>query len=282
MQKIVNRKHPYYNDLRLNLRAIFGISLGVFLFLLFFQPLDPQNPDFNNKLLILAAFGGITFVLLGLMRIIIPSIFSGTFSQEKWTINKEIIWAFIFVVFNSVAFVFFARYVGKISITFHIATIIVIITLIAIVILAVVNEYHFLKKQVQVLETETIEYKDEIPAEENVRIEFESENKTEYFNLLLNQIILIKAANNYIEVIYLKEEKVRKKLIRNTLKNTEILFSKYPSMIRCHRSCIVNKIHIQKITKGNEGLMLTLSNYPQNIHVSRQYILSVKEALKTD
>ncbi len=281
MQKKINKKHPYYSDLRLNLRTIVGISLGIFLFLLFFQPLNPQNPDFNNKLLILAAFGGITFILLGLMRIIIPSIFSGLFSWGKWTINKEILWAFLCVVFNSVAFVFFARYVGKIPVTFHIVTIIVILSLMAIVLLAVVNEYHFLKRQLKELMPDTINNKNEVLTVENVQIEFESENKSEYFKLFLDQIILINAANNYIEVIYKQDEKMSKKLIRNTLKDTETLLSKYPSIIRCHRSCMVNKNHIQKITKGNEGLLLTLTGYPKSIHVSRQYVLKVKEALKT-
>lgn len=280
MQKKINRKHPYYSDLRLNLRAIIGISLGIFLFLLFFQPLNPQNPDFNNKLLVLAAFGVITFVLLGLMRIIIPSIFADLFSRGKWTNNKEILWAFLCVVFNSVAFVFFARYVGKIPVTFHIVTIIVILSIMAIVLLAVVNEYHFLKRQLKKLMPDTINNKNEVLPIENVQIEFESENKSEYFKLFLDQIILINAANNYIEVIYKQDEKMSKKLIRNSLKNTETLLSKYPSIIRCHRSCMVNKNQIQKITKGNEGLILTLTGYPKSIHVSRQYVLKVKEALK--
>ncbi len=281
MQNSLNNKHPYYNDLRLNLRAIIGISLGIFLFLLFFQPLNPQNPDFNNKLLILAAFGGITFILLGVLRIIIPSTFQGSFTPEKWTINKEILWDLLFVVLNSVAFVFFARYVGKIPVTFHIVTIIVLLTLTAVAILAVVNEYHFLKKKVIELTTGTIDYKDEISPKENVQIEFESENKSEYFSIFLDQILLIKSANNYIEVIYKEEENINKKLIRNTLTNTERLLSKYPTIIRCHRSCIVNRNHIQKVTKGNEGLKLTLFDYPQDIYVSRQYVLKVKEALKT-
>ncbi len=181
MQKKLNIKHPYYSDLRLNLRTIIGISLGIFLFLLFFQPLNPQNPDDNNRLLILATFGGITLILLWLMRIIIPSIFSGIFSHEKWSINKEILWAFLFVIFNSVASVFFARYVGKIPVTFHMVTIIVILTLIEMVTLSVVNEYHFLKKQLRDLTYDTIDNTNEVPAVENVQIEFESENKLEYF-----------------------------------------------------------------------------------------------------
>lgn len=275
-----NDKHPYFNDIRLIVRTLVGICLGIFLFLLFFLPFNLQNPDFNNKLLTLAAFGGITLILLGIMRLLIPALFPRSFQKEKWDINKELFYNFIFVVLNSVAYSFFARYVGKVPATFHMVTIIVIISIGAIVILAVTNEYHHLKKQVRLLKQNSTKPKDEKPIEENIKIEFESENKSEYFQLFLEQIIVIKSANNYVEVIYKNENKISKKLIRNTLRNTETLFEKYPDIVRCHRSCMVNKNYIQKATKGSDGLILSLNDYERDIHVSRQYVLKVKEALK--
>lgn len=277
-----NDKHAYFNDIKLNVRALVGICLGIFLFLLFFEPFNLQNPDFNNKLLTLAAFGGITLILLGLMRLVIPGLFPSLFRKEKWNTNKEIFYDFLFVAFNSVAYSFFARYVGKIPATFYVVTIIVIISISSIVILVVTNEFHNLKKQVKSLTTNFTEPQNKELVQENIHIEFESENKSEYFKLFFEQIILIKSANNYIEVIYKQDDKVSKKLIRNTLKNTEALFSKYPTMVRCHRSCIVNRNYIQKANKGSDGLVLTLNNYEGKIHVSRQYVLKVKEALKTN
>lgn len=282
MLKALNKKFPFIDDLRINVRLIIAISLGIFLFLLFFQPFQLQNPDFNKKLIILATFGAIALVLLSIFRIIIPSIFSQTFLEEHWTLKTEIIIDFLFLVFNSVAFSFFARYVGRVPITFHIVIMIVIITVSAIATLIVFTEFHSLKKQVQELSEFSTEIDDEEPvSEEDVEIEFESENKSEYFQLYLEQIMLIKSASNYIEVIYKQGDKISKRLIRNTLKTTEEQFSKYPSMIRCHRSFIVNKNYIQKVIKGTDGLKLSLFDYPKDIQVSRQYILKVKEALKT-
>ena len=276
----LSKKYPFNDDLKLNLKSIIGISLGVFLFLLFFQPLTPQNTDFNNKLLILAGFGAITMVLLILFRILIPSIFPKSIVTGNWNFKKEIIINLFFLIFNSVAFVFFARYVGKIEITFHKTILIILISLTSLVVLIIINEYTFLKAQIQNLTNQEKVSEDIIASKENIEIEFESENKSEYFQLSIEQIILIKSANNYIEVIYKQNEKVNRRLIRSTLKNTEELFSKYPSMVRCHRSCIINKDFIQKITKGTDGLKLNLFDYPQEIHVSRQYALKVKEALK--
>lgn len=280
MLQSLNRKYPFPNNLKLNLRTIIGISLGILLFLLFFQPLNPQNPDFNKKLLILSAFGGISLLLLLLLRVIIPSFFPSSFSNKKWTLYKEVLLDSVFVVLNSVAYSFFARFVGKISINFHIETIIVIISTASIVMLVLINDFHYLKKQVRLLKANSTLYKGQDTKEKNVEINFESENKSEYFRATLDTIVLIKAANNYIEIFHLEGEKTKRRLLRNTLKNTEVLTSKYSNLVRCHRSCIINIDFIEKVGKGNEGIKLKLLNYPDEIHVSRQYNLKVKEALR--
>ncbi len=279
MFNTLNKKYPFNDNLKFNVRSISSVSLGIFLFLLFFQPFPIPNTDFNNRLLILATFGAITLVLLSLFRLVIPSLFSRAFSEENWTIKKEIIIDLLFVIFNSVAFTFFARYVGQITITFHVVIILVIISIAAATILVVTNQFNLLKKQVVELTSQKTE-EEEMELLPDALIQFESENKSEYFELFLEQIMLIKSATNYIEVIYKEDEKVRKRLIRNTLKNTEKLLAVYPNMLRCHRSYLVNKYFIQKVTKGTDGLILHLFDYPHEINVSRQYVLKVKEALK--
>lgn len=281
MIKTLNNKYPFNDDLKVNLQSFVGISLGIFLFLLFFQPFQLKNPDFNNQNLILAGFGAISLVLFCIIRILVPSIFPKTFTPKNWNYAKELVINLAFLVLNSVAFSFFARYVGEIRITFHTVIIIVLISMSATVIIIVVNEFRRLNKEVKQLNELTgLKQTDEIIEEKDLEIEFVSENKSEYFKVFLEQIMLIKSASNYIEVIYKTREKISRRLIRNTMKNTEELFSKYPKLIRCHRSCIVNKNYIQKLQKGNDGLKLVLFDYPQEIPVSRQYALKVKEVLK--
>jgi hypothetical protein len=281
MLNTLNNKYPFNNDLKVNLQSFVGVSLGVFLYLLFFQPFHFKNTDFDNQHLIIAGFAAITFVLLCILRILIPSLFQKYFAGETWTYTKELLLNVLFWVLNSVAFSFFARYVGGVGITFHTAIIIILISLSAMVIVIVINQFSVLNNQVkQLTELSGITREYETGQGKDVEIAFESENKSEYFKITLEQIMLIKSANNYIEVIYKTGDKVSRRLIRNTIKNTEDFFSKYPALVRCHRSCIVNKNYIQKLEKGSDGLKLALFDYPQEIHVSRLYALKVKEALK--
>lgn len=279
MLKSLNKKYPFNDNLKINTRSIISVSLGIFLFLLFFQPFNIQNPDFNNRLIILATFGAITLVLLSIARLLIPSVFSQAFSEERWTIKKEIIINLLFVILNSVAFSFFARYVGKTPITFLVVIIIVIISITAASIIVVTNRIYVLKLQVEELRNNTTE-KEEKKVPSSKPIEFDSENKNEYLRLFAEQLVLIKSASNYVEIYYKEADKLQKKLIRNTLKSTEQLLSKHPEIIRCHRSYMVNKKHVRILKQGSDGLIIELFDYPNEVHVSRQYAVQVKEALK--
>lgn len=283
MLSALNKPYPFNDDLKLNLQSVFGVALGIFLFLLFLQPLNPPNTDFNQKLLIIAGFGMIVLLLLFLFRIGIPAIFPKLFLSDKWTYKKEVLLHFIFLVFNSVAFSFYARYVGKITVDFHRVANIILISLIPVFVLVIIYEYNVLKKRLQLVvnQIKNQEFSEDLEEENNVQgIEFESENQSEKLFLFPEQIILIKAANNYIEIIFRKSEKVSRQLVRNTLKNTENLVKDYPSLIRVHRSFIVNVKSIRKVNKGSDGLKLLLYDYPKAINVSRQYVLNVKQALE--
>ena len=97
------------------------------------------------------------------------------------------------------------------------------------------------------------------------------ENGELHMAIDLEELLFIKSADNYVAVFFLKDEKVRKELVRTTLKRLESELDEFP-IRRCHRSYMV---HINKISvsmKSNQGLSLALKNYPdENIPVSKNY-----------
>src|SRR5690606_12925115 len=109
-----NKPYPFTDELKLNIQSSGSNSLGLFLFLLFFQPLEPAVTEFIRELLIRAGFGVIHLLLLALCRVAVPSLLPGWLQSEKWTIRKEAGLQLLFVILNSLSFVFYARYGGKI------------------------------------------------------------------------------------------------------------------------------------------------------------------------
>jgi len=281
MLDFLNKTYPFNDDPKQNLKVIFGISFGLFLFMLFFQPIELMPTDFNNKLLIIAGFSVITFIFLVLALIIAPSVLPRLFLSGKWSLKRDIvlnvcIWAVI-----SVAFTFYARYVAQTNITFHSVFIIVLLCLVQVTIIIITNQFEILKIKLQ--DALNLNKKpDKISVEENesYEIEFESENKSERFSLPLNKIILLRSADNYVEIFWEKESEIIKKLIRKTLINTEYQLKEYPNFVRCHRTCLVNVDYVSKLNIYPQGYKLRLNFIEEEIPVSRQYILKVKEALQ--
>jgi len=97
------------------------------------------------------------------------------------------------------------------------------------------------------------------------------ENGELHMAIDLEQLLFIKSADNYVAVYFKKDDKVRKELVRTTLKRLETELDEYP-IRRCHRSYMVNINNISVSMKSNQGLSLGLKNYSDEvIPVSKNY-----------
>jgi DNA-binding LytR/AlgR family response regulator len=271
------------DDLKQELGLLLSISFGVFLFILFFQPFKFDDFDFNNSLLFVVGLGSIIFIISVIIRIIIPWLFRKDNQDTKILVLPSYFNAFIILVLSSLAFEFYLRYVGMVHITFFTTIKVILVCLAVVIILSFYDLLEELKQQNELLIIEKRSIQKQIGKCEdellNKSIEFISENNSENFSLLISEVAVIKSADNYVEIIYKEGNSFRKKLIRNTLRNIELQIKPYSNFIRCHRICIVNLHYIEKLVRNNNNHWLIIKGYDEQIPVSRQYLLSLKEAL---
>lgn len=279
MKDFLNKPYSFNDDLRYNLRLSTGISIGMFLFYLFFQPLDLRSEDFNNRLVIIAGFGFITFFILGIALIVLPWIFPRFFQTGKWNLIRDIILNAIIWILISTAYTFYARYIGLIEITNHSMFKLLLLGLAPVAILVVVNQNKILKRYLQNALELSKKLEPDVESN-NTKIVIQSDTKSESIALKVQDLILIKSANNYIEIFWKKDNQVQKKLLRNTLTNVENQLKSFPDMIRCHRTSLVNGKYILKMTSGTHGPHISLQDLDEMVPVSRQYALRVREYLK--
>jgi len=83
-------------------------------------------------------------------------------------------------------------------------------------------------------------------------LQLKDENDKLDFAVHLDQLVFIKAANNYVEINYLDNEQIKKYLLRNSIRNIEAQLA-YPSIKRCHRSYLVNMDKAERITGNAQG-----------------------------
>jgi DNA-binding LytR/AlgR family response regulator len=284
IRKAVNNKlDQLIDDLKKELGLLLSISFGIFLFILFFQPFPFAGLDFNDSLLFVAGMATMIFIIMVFIRVTIPSILRRRNRGSRLFILPSYLIGFVILVFSSVAFVFYLRYVGMVTITFFITVKVVLICFVPPLWLGLYDLVDELKQQNEMLivEKKIIQKQVEKYEEDilNKSIEFVSENSSEKFNLLIAEVAFIKSADNYVELIYKEGLTYKKKLIRNTLRNVELQIKQYSNFLRCHRICIVNLHYIEKLFNSNGNHWLTIKGYDEQVPVSRQYLLKLKEAL---
>lgn len=268
-----------FSNIKTDLKTYLSISFGIFLFVLFFEPFSLQRFDFNNRLIFVSGLAAIVFLFMATVRGSFRLIIRSDEDENVEFALHPFLSGLIIMVLSSVAYAFYLRYVGLVEITFYTMFKVIIICLAPPVILWLSDTFEEISKHNESLmkgKEELQHYKDD---HLNKIIEFVSENITENISLSVADVAFIKSADNYVEIAYKEDNDFHKKLLRNTLKSIEQQLRPYSHFIRCHRTCIVNTHFIQKLNTNYSSHWLTLKGYDEQIPVSRQYLLKLKEAL---
>jgi len=272
-------------DTRFQIKLISLISLGMFLFVLFFQPFETRQEDFNNRLVFLFGLAVITFLILGLFRIIMPVSLTSRIHAESLKITNEVGLILLIWVFITTANIFYLYYVGKIDLSLAEAVQIALFSAFPSIILKLADVNMMLRVQLRHFVRRNLKLEHDLANAKEQRVEsvvFSSESQSEKIELLPDDILMIKSADNYVDIFYKKEDKVVHKLLRNTLKNIQKALRSHTEFLRCHRTCIVNSSYIVNMTNSYKGHQLKLLDLDEEIPVSRQYILGIKEVLDLD
>lgn len=258
-----------------------SISVGIFLFFLFFQPFPHDNFDFYYRLIFKAGPAAILFLIMFMVRVFYPCLLGNISKDEKEIILSSVVSGSIIWVLSSFAFICYLKYVGHISITGYLVFKVILICIAPPAILLVSDKMRKLRMENKSLLSEKEETKKQAiknkEDHQNLSIDFYTGVNGGKLNFLLSDILFMKSANNYVEIYYLEKDQVNKKLIRNTLRNVELQIKPYPTLIRCHRTYIVNTHYIEKQTGNCNNHTISIRGYQEQIPVSRQYYLKINE-----
>jgi hypothetical protein len=271
------------HSLKDELGRLFFIGIGVFLFILFFQPFPLAMLDYNSRLLFVTGFGGITFFSECLVFILLPVLLPKWFKISEWESGPPVLLSLLLLVLTATAFAFYIRFVGRVEISLYIMFKVILVCLIPGIILIILYKNKSLERIILVLQEQNKYYLEQISESDKSSVDEEidivSDNKSDKLTVKYRDIILIKSADNYIEVYYLEEGLAVKKLLRNTLKNIELQLASRKCFMRCHRTCIVNTMFIEKLVRGYGGYSLKINELDEKISVSRPYLIKMKESL---
>jgi DNA-binding LytR/AlgR family response regulator len=107
------------------------------------------------------------------------------------------------------------------------------------------------------------------PAEKRL-LAFKDESGKIKFSVQAKDVLVLESTDNYVSVYYILENKVNRKLLRNTLKNLEEMLAEN-SIVRCHRSFMVQTQNIDFIEKTGKKINLRIKQMNKTIPVSKNY-----------
>ena len=278
-----NRRNYISQTLKDEIIRLFILGFGVFLFILFFQPFPLGKLEYDERLLYVTGFGGIHFFLSFIVLIFLPILVPKWFKLSEWESGPPYLLSMILLILTSTAFAFYIVFVGKSAISLYIVFKIILVCLLPIIALSILYKNKALERIIYILKDQnkelTIQVKKEEEENKSEQVELYSANKSDKISLLSRDIVAVRSADNYIEVVFITNNTTEKKLLRNTLKDIESQLSSKGNFVRCHRTCLVNTNQVQKLFRDYSGYKLKMRHLEEKLPVSRQFIVQVREAV---
>lgn len=279
MLKFLKKPYPFNDDLRVNAKIIFFISLGVLAFLLIFQPIDFTTWARKEVVYLIAGLVASTFLVLSISLIVFPSLFPRIFYHNTWNIKKEILWnLWMLVAISGSDFLFYSQITGIFDISFLDITKLLLLGILPVSVLITINQERLLRlhlSSAQQLNKQLLENKQHVNL-----IHFDSDYKNDTLVIKADLLITIKSSDNYIEVYYKQGDSIKKQMIRSSLKKVEKLIEKSDFIVRCHRSYIVNINYINEVQGNPQGFRLFLEGLDFPVFVSQKYLFEFKNKIK--
>ena len=246
----------------------------VALFLLVFQPFQIR---INSWLIFFAllGFGIVTFLVCILVDLIFKKWVARNFVQRPATL----IMIFLYLIFIALGNILYDQVLTGASHKFNffnILTVFFYTVLVGLVPVSYFSILYYREKQRQV-QQELEEQRRAAEAKARSRVVLlRGEGKKDVLKLPSEQLLYLQAQDNYVVVQYLRAGKHRKKLLRASLSKLEKELGK-TSLVRCHRSFIVNLDQVANIIGSGGNMHLQLLHAEFAVPVSKKYVQVISE-----
>ena len=286
IKSFLNAPFPVNASYKVAFWRALGVSFFVSLFLVFFQPFGLSLIEGKYRLLIIASFGLPSFPVILISSIIAVYVFRRYDWEKHWKIWHEILLTMSIPLLIGLAnygngcLVLDWQFSWKHLLLMEFETMLVgyfpIVGAISMNWMFMLRKHQKLATLFDLRVTNSPSTK----APDDREIILEGENKQETVHLNANELLFIKAEGNYVDVVTMNQEgRSGNHLLRNSLRAIETQLNPWnASIVRCHRSYLVNCNRINQVKGNAQGLILTFDFAGQEVPVSRKYVSCFRES----
>lgn len=249
----------------LSRKILIGIILGIYLsfIVIVLKPFDTSQFDAEYKTLLLSGYGILVFVVF----VIHSRIENIRYYKigKVWTVKHEIISILLYCFFAGTVLYSYNRTVVNAGLDYTLATYFRFLSITVLCMMPVfVPPMIYLRYKFG----ERI-----IPPAEN-SIVLVGENKNEVLSMEKDELLFVKAVENYVEICFMDEnKKIISLTFRQTLQNVS---GQLPFLEKCHRSYLVNTGTIKEISGNSQGAKISFVVGEKEIPLSKTYYKQIK------
>jgi hypothetical protein len=275
MLRYFRQPYPVSDKSSLKWLTAFGIGLFVAVLLYLFRPFGLSTIHPANALVVISGYGLATFLCLFLNFFLVQDLFPGIFDEEKWTVSHQFFYTLWIVLTIGVGNALYTIMIFQQPFTLftflYFQAITVAVTVLPVSFILLLNQNRLLRRNQKMalkLSGRIRRYK-KMEAVDRKLVTLSGANTGDTLTVPSKDILFLNAADNYVEVSYLQENQISRKLLRTTLKAIRLQLKDHTSFYRCHRSWIVNLDQVVSVNGNAQGYRLKLDAGDILIPVSR-------------
>ena len=283
MLSIFNQRYPAPKpEIRSVIIAIlFGLFIG--LFLLFFEPFDINLSTHDNKTFEVLFFGVITTIVLLVFLYLLPLLFPKVFSDKFWKVKHQIFFYLIVLFVIATCNGLYTNYINNLSFSWAnywwIINRTYVLGGIPLAFITLIDQKRKAKMNAGQAQNMLDSIKDFSKNTSETLHHINTDLKSEIISFTEDDFYYTAATGNYIDIYVSEKDSFKKETYRLALSSFEAQLDAF-SLVRCHRSYLVNLKKVKNISGNAQGLKLTLDDQLETIPVSRKYIPTIKQFLK--
>jgi len=256
-----------------------AVGLFVSLFLRIFKPFGSSIYILEGRTWILWGYGFVTFLVLLADMLVGPLVFPRFFNESKWNLYRAIGFQFWHIAAIGAANLFFASIVGgaklrlwavpgyilqALAIGFFPLT----ISMFSIQSILLRKYAESTRRMNESLLASRSRAGD--PEKSPTTVVVSSESGKDQVEIRLQDLLLIKSIDNYVEIYAADKEHVKMTMLRSSLTRLEQDLKGHPFLFKCHRAFLVNVNTISSVTGNSQGYQLVFKGIDFAVPVSRK------------
>jgi hypothetical protein len=255
--------YPVHKDIKNHLWIALGLAVWIFVFLYLSEPFDIHLFTATEKWTLLPLYGVIEGVCYAVPLWYQAHIIT---NKRQWSTGNEIIFLLMVVLLGTVLnFLFYKNVVvfgeEDIYVFMEYARFVYVPAL------AIILPFVIICRVVIGKLSQKIQLEDQIT--------IQGKGSYDFIRLNFGELLYVRSADNYVEIHFIENSILQKKLLRGTLSEVQ---NSFPNLLKTHRSFLINPIHFKQFVTMEKKLSVDLG-FESHIPVSRNLQSEVKNKL---